>query len=238
MPPAKRATTAAKNQARWLSCQSPKGGTGKTTSVLNLATFAARDGLRTAILDTDMQRSLSAWHRLRPADAAPIRLFSRPLTEIEAAIAEIDATPDLDIVLVDTPPAIEYLPQQTSILLERSDFVLVPATTGKPDVDSVIGWMALLKERRIRSAFLINRASRVTLPARSKGAEPAAGTLSFRDAQRRLNKAGLLCPLPVRQLEDIQNTHGYGVGVCEISGAKGAEDFEAAWDFVRNMMGL
>jgi hypothetical protein len=42
----------------------------------------------------------------------------------------------------------------------------------------------------------------------------------------------------VRQLEDIQNTHGYGVGVCEISGAKGSDDFEAAWDFVRNMMGL
>lgn len=239
-----RPRTGPANNAKWLSCQSPKGGTGKTTSVLNLATFAARDGMRVAVLDTDMQKSLTNWHRLRPLDATPIRIFTRPLTEIEDAIAEVDATPNVDVVFVDTPPAIEYLPRETRILLERSDFVLVPSTTGKPDIDSVIGWMGLLKERKIPSAFLINRAnSRVAVPIRGRkqGEDrelSPAGTLSFRDAQRRLNKAGVLCPIPVRQLEDIQSTHQFGVGICEIDRAKGADDLESVWDFVRNMMGL
>lgn len=240
----KQASLAPLNNAKWLSCQSPKGGTGKTTSVLNLATFAARDGMHVAILDTDMQKSLTNWHRLRPLDAIPIKIFTRPLTEIEQAIIEVDAVPGIDVVFVDTPPAIEYLPRETRILLERSDFVLVPSTTGKPDVDSVIGWMSFLKERKIRSAFLINRANSrvaVSVKGRKRGSEgdlSLAGTLSFRDAQRRLNKAGMLCPIPVRQLEDIQNTHQFGVGICEIDRAKGADDLESAWDFVRNMMGL
>lgn len=232
------------NEAKWISCQSPKGGTGKTTSVLNLATFAARDGLRVAIVDTDMQKSLTRWHELRPLDAAPLSLFTAPLTEIGEAIEKIDATPDLDVVFVDTPPAIEYLPRETRILLERSDFVLVPSTTGKPDIDSVVGWMCLLKEHGIRSAFIINRAnSRATTPTKNKNSHSdrdisPIGTLSFRDAQRRLNKAGVLCPIPIRQLEDIQSTHVFGVGICEIDRAKGADDFESVWDFVRNMTGL
>ena len=233
--------TAPPKKVKWLTVSSPKGGSGKTTTVVNLAVFAAHAGLNVAILDTDMQESAKDWWDLRPDDAPHIHMIGHPLDRIEQAIREVEAIPGLDLVIVDTPTAVEYLPTQTATLLAHSDLVLVPSTTGRPDVKSVMGWMSFLKGRRMRAAFVINRAnSRATVRSRGKDddEQPVLGTVAFRAAQRKLNKAGVLCPFPIRQLEDIQTTHEVGVGVLEMNRARGVEDFEAVWDFVRNMMGV
>ncbi|HWX47006.1 MAG TPA: ParA family protein [Roseomonas sp.] len=227
-----RAPRESSKKARWITTQSPKGGVGKTTCVLNLAEFAVHEGLTVVLLDTDLQRSLTKWHARRPAEAKPLIMVSRPLREIRQAIEEISAIPNVDVVLVDTPPAIEYLPDETKILTQQSDLVLVPSTTGAADVESVAGWMDYLRTTGTFAAFVINRA---IMRASGRGEEGGSvGTLSYREAQRHLNKVGMLCPMPVRQFEDINNTHRYGVGVAEIKGAKGSDDFEALWHFCRN----
>jgi chromosome partitioning protein len=236
-PAVRKPTTApppsTSKRARWITAQSPKGGVGKTTFVLNLAEFAVHEGLKVVLLDTDLQRSLTKWHARRPTEAKPLIMVSRPLREIRQAIEEIAGIPDVDVVLIDTPPAIEYLPDETKILTQQSDLVLIPSTTGAADVESVAGWMDYLRTTGTFAAFVINRAM---MRASGRGDEEGGsiGTLSYREAQRHLNKVGLLCPMPVRQFEDINNTHRYGVGVAEIKGAKGAEDFEALWYFCRN----
>jgi chromosome partitioning protein len=163
-------------------------------------------------------------------------MLSFPLAEIEAAFAHVQQAEPFDVIIVDTPPAVEYVPDQTKILMEQSDLVLVPSTTGSADLDSVTEWMALLRRRKIKAAFVINRAN-TRASGRSQGQDDfPLGTLSFREAQRLLNSTGLLCPVPVRQFEDINNAHSYGVGVAEIRGAKGADDFEGVWHFVRNLV--
>jgi chromosome partitioning protein len=257
------ARSTARNQdqkPRWLTVSSPKGGSGKTTTVVNLAVFAAHAGLSVAILDTDLQESAKDWWDLRPDDAPKIHMVGQDLKDIKQAIRRVQEIRGLDLVIVDTPTAVEYLPDETAALLELSDLVLVPSTAGRPDVKSVMGWMAFLKSRKIRAAYVINRAnSRATVPSRLKPVSaktvrgkmvpdhsspdmdydsPLMGTVTFRAAQRKLNKSGVLCPFPIRQLEDIQKTHEVGVGVLEMNRAKGADDFEAVWDFVSNMLGL
>lgn len=209
--------------------------------MVNLAVFAAHAGLNVSILDTDLQESAKDWWDLRPADAPHIHFVGMRLDRIDDGIAAVEAIPDLDLVIVDTPTAVEYLPTETATLLNKADLVLVPSTTGRPDVKSVMGWMSFLKQRKIRAAYVINRANaRATGPGRGKEEDesPVLGTLAFRSAQRKLNKSGVLCPFPIRQLEDIQTTHEVGVGVLEMNRAKGADDFEAVWDFVRNMTGI
>jgi hypothetical protein len=42
----------------------------------------------------------------------------------------------------------------------------------------------------------------------------------------------------IRHLSDIDGCHLHGLGINEFSGVKGAEDFEAAWDFVRKEVNL
>jgi chromosome partitioning protein len=214
-------------RSKWLVLGSSKGGSGKTTTALNLAAFATNAGLRVALLDMDTQETLTQWHRRRPAEAPEIALYTIPLVQIARAIERIDseaAGAAFDLVVVDTPPGIDDRPVQARELVDRADYVLVPTTQGPPDIASVVEWMGFLRREGVKASFLLNRTQRTYA--------------SFREARSALLRAGPLCPMDVRQLEDIQGTHKFGVGICEIRRAKGAEDLEGVWNHMRHEMGL
>jgi chromosome partitioning protein len=216
----------AKKVAKWLCCASGKGGVGKTTTSLNLAVYAVHDGLTVCLVDFDIQGTLTRWveRRQHQAGAPECDLWKGPFTEIEKAIAEIGARDDLDLVVVDTPPAIELCPTAIHAMLRKADFVLVPTTQGTADLDSVIEWMRFLHEEHARAAFLLNRTMRATR--------------SFRSARNRLIKSGSVCPTDIRQLDDILRTHDHGVGVLEMSRSTAAEDYQGLWDFMRKQLGI
>jgi chromosome partitioning protein len=55
--------------------------------------------------------------------------------------------------------------------------------------------------------------------------------------QKLLNSASDLCPVDVRDLRDIEATHDYGLGIKKFGGkAKGVDDIEAVWQYVRKVM--
>jgi len=203
---------------------SAKGGSGKTSTSINLAVAAAHAGLRTATVDMDRQQTLSKWYRQRPEEAPHIEHFVIPLSETKAGLAEIEAADDIDLVIIDTPPGVEDHPEQVRQLVKRADFVLVPTGQGKADIDSVLEWMGFLAREGAKAAFMLNATNR-----KAK---------SYEQAKIRLVKAGALCPIDVRLLEDLRNVHGTGVGIFEISGASGTEDLEGVWAFVRQALGV
>lgn len=218
------------SSAKWLVVASGKGGTSKTTTTLNLATVAAASGVAVAVLDTDEQATLSKWHARRemlrndyPSNAIPsIMLFSRPLKDLESIFLEIDATPGLNLIIVDTPPGIEQR-LQVSKLIRRADFVLVPTSQSTADLESAEEFMAAAIGLGGRAAFLLSRTNQ--------------RWGSYRIAKKLLNSAGDLCPIDVRDLRDIEATHDYGLGINEFGGkAKGGDDVEAVWDYVRKAM--
>ncbi len=214
-------------RVKWLVLGSGKGGSGKTTTALNLAALAANEGLKVILVDMDTQETLTQWHSRRPDEAPPLGLFTIPLAKAAKAIEHVDqqaVDAGIDLVIVDTPPGIEDHPKESRLLLDRADYVLVPTTQGTPDVVSVIEWMGFLRREGIRASFLMNRTQRTYA--------------SFREARSTLLKAGPLCPMDVRQLEDIQSTHKFGVGICEIRKARGAEDIEGVWYHIRHEIGL
>jgi chromosome partitioning protein len=221
---------AALSGTKWLVVASGKGGTSKTTTTLNLATVAAASGLRVAVLDTDEQATFSKWHARReifrgkyPEEAVPfITLFSRPLGDLEKAIHEIEATPGLDLVIVDTPPGLEQR-LLISKLIRRANFVLVPTSQSTADLESADEFMAATLAFGVRAAFLLSRTNQ--------------RWGSYRLAKRFLNSAGDLCPIDVRDLRDIEATHDHGLGVNEFGGkARGGDDIEAVWQYIRKAM--
>lgn len=224
---AKKACSAAQVElttpAKWLVCASGKGGTGKTTTALNLATLATAAGLRVILLDMDDQQTLSEWHSFRPKGVPELHLLTISLADVERAMREVKAIGGLNLVIVDTPPGLNQRIQLRE-LVQHADLVLVPTTQGPGDVRSVTEFMATLKALQVRAAFLLNRTNQ--------------RWGSYREAKRKLNKAGPLCPVDVRQLRDIEATNSYGLGINEFDRAKGTEDLEAVWDFVRDAMGL
>jgi chromosome partitioning protein len=151
-------------------------------------------------------------------------LYAGTVAETQQAISDIDAQDDIDLVIVDTPPGLDEYPAEVALLLRRSDFVLVPTNQGTADLDSVIEWMTLLKRQDTKSAFLLNRVQR--------------NFATYRDARNRLVKVGNLCPIDIRQLEDVQRTHTLGVGVLEMARSSAAEDYKGLWDYLRNQMGI
>lgn len=215
---------------KWLVVASGKGGTSKTTTTLNLATVSAACGIRVAVLDTDEQATLTKWHARRetfrnkhPEEAVPpIMLFSRPLADLERAIREIEDTPELDLVIVDTPPGLEQR-LLISKLIRRADFVLVPTSQSTADLESAEEFMAAATGFGGRAAFLLSRTNQ--------------RWGSYRLAKRLLNSAGDLCPVDIRDLRDIEATHDHGLGINEFGGkAKGSDDVEAVWQYIRKAM--
>jgi chromosome partitioning protein len=208
----------------WVLCSSGKGGSGKSTLSRNLAVYAAHAGKQVATIDFDKQRTLTNWYDQRPEEAPQIQHFAVPMAQAQEGLAEVAAIGELDLVIMDTPPGIEDHAESTRLLIKRADLVLVPTGQGGPDIDSVIEWMAFLKRESVPAAFVLNRTKR------------SAGSLE--KAKLRLVEAGRLCPIDVRDLEDIQITYDSGLGIAEVRGGSGATDLLGVWRFMCSELGI
>jgi chromosome partitioning protein len=204
---------------------SGKGGSQKTTTSLNLATIAAAQGLKVLLVDTDDQPSLSRWwaKRQKQEEVVHIDLITVPLEDIKRAFTEIGRRPGIELVIIDTPPGLSNRIRIRE-LLAKADFVLVPTGQDTADLESVSDFMKITQALTVPSAFLLSRTNQ--------------RWSDYRLAKHALMKLGVLCPVDVRDLRDIAATHTYGLGINEFSGARGADDMAAVWDFVRNSMGL
>lgn len=211
----------------WLILASAKGGSGKTTTARNLAVIAAEQGHNVLLLDLDRQQTLSQWFQRRPAEAKTLTLATFPLRDLEENLPAIDAgivNESISLVIVDTPPGVEEQATPVRLLLRRATLVLIPSGQGTPDLAAVIDWMRFLKQEKVKAAFVLNRVKR--------------SARSYDRARLTLNEAGALCPIEVRDLEDIQMTYDHGLGVGEVKGAGGADDFRGVWQYVSQQMRL
>lgn len=105
---------------------------GKTTLALNLAACFLKGGLRVAIMDTDLQGSLTA-----------IASDLEGVTFLQfESLAGINTLP-YDILVIDTPP---YLMDSLSDFFAISDYVLVPTKVGFFDVLAIRSTMELVRQ--------------------------------------------------------------------------------------------
>jgi len=212
-----------RKSTKWVLLTSAKGGSGKTTTAYNLAAFAANDGLKVGIVDLDAQGALTAWWMRRPKEAPPISHFYAAMADFATAL-DAAAISDRDIVIIDTPPAIEAFDGAIRLLIRRADLCLVPSNQGGVDPDIATKWLTFLRRERVKAAFVLNRAK--------------AKSRSFQPTKLALQAAGALCPFEIRDLEDIKESSTLGLGVVEVSKALGVEDYRGVWSYVRSELGL
>jgi chromosome partitioning protein len=167
---------------------------------------------------------LTNWYQHRPDEAPQIQHFSVPMAQAQEGLVEVAAIKDFDLVVMDTPPGIEDHAESTRLLIKRASLVLVPTGQGGPDIDSVIEWMTFLKREGVAAAFVLNRTKR------------SAGSLE--KAKLRLVEVGRLCPIDVRDLEDIQVTYDSGLSIAEVRGGSGTTDLLGVWRFVCSELGM
>lgn len=210
---------------RKLLISGSKGGIGKTGCSRIVGVAASLDGLRVALVDTDDQRSLAAWHTLRDESGyeSLAKLDCFPM-DITTAPEEIEKLTGYDLVVIDTPNAVQAYRDAVIRLIGLADFVLLPTGMTFDDRRSAIPWMGVMKHYGKEAAFVMNRVKR--------------GTVAFRDAKKLLLKEGRLCPVDIPDLEHIHSFADQGLSAVDIDNAKGRDDCIGLWHFVRNEMRL
>jgi len=104
-----------------------KGGAGKTTLCINLASaLAERD--ETLVLDADPQQSSHNWHTIADGNSAfPVICASE-----DAATAALDHAESARYIVIDCPPSVHS--KQTSDALSRADLALIPVQPSPLDL--------------------------------------------------------------------------------------------------------
>lgn len=141
-----------------LALLNQKGGVGKTTLAVHIATALALRGRGVLLIDADPQASALDWSASRNDSRDP--LF--PVIGLPKATLHKDVplhAGNYDVVVIDGPPRVNEL-ARSAIL--ASDIVLVPVQPSPYDVWAAREIVALLAEASVfketqKSVFVINR---------------------------------------------------------------------------------
>lgn len=125
-----------------------KGGVGKSTSALYLATAAQRRGLTVHLLDTDPQGTSLAWAADATESGAPLPF---PVTYAEAR--DLAHPPHADLVIVDTPPGHAKV---IDAAIDAADLIIVPTQPSPADIKRA--WPTLEVTAHRPTAILLTRA--------------------------------------------------------------------------------
>lgn len=143
-----------------ISLVSPKGGVGKTTAAVVLATQIAQKGKAVVLIDADPNRPISHWARL-PGCPASIRVISE-VTE-DTIIDEIeDAEREAPFVIIDLEGTANLT---VGYAISRSDLVIIPSQGSQLDAKEAGKAIRLIQQqekafkRSIPYAVLLTRTS-------------------------------------------------------------------------------
>jgi chromosome partitioning protein len=151
---------------------SQKGGAGKTTLAVHLATAAAAAGHNAAIIDLDPQGTAASWGDRRGTQEPEV--VSGQAIRLPALIKTAEEN-GADFLILDTAPNAD---QTASLAARAADVVLVPCRPAAFDLEAVQTTLLLARTANKPAYVVLN-----AVPARSGGVDKeATATLSAQGA--------------------------------------------------------
>jgi len=199
-----------------ISLVNQKGGVGKTTTAVNLASSLARKNHRVVLVDLDPQGSATKWHDVEGNQA--FEILNRSNLSAASDLGALSTA--YDYVVVDAPPAINEL---TRNILEVSDVTVIPVTPSSLDLWACTDTLKMAKEVRkkhpgLEIKFLINR----KIP----------GTRAGREIRQTLDEfnTGVINTELCQRVAYV-DAMKYGVSVMQFApGSKAAQEIEQLCD--------
>lgn len=126
-----------------------KGGVGKTTLCINLASMFKRKKVEPLVIDLDPQKSATMWAQQKgsefPINVLPLSLEHGPTKfkkDLDAYISEYKPS----VVLLDNPPELDSTSQCSCLL---SDLVLIPVSPSPLDLWAAEKAIQVIREARL-----------------------------------------------------------------------------------------
>jgi chromosome partitioning protein len=141
-----------------------KGGAGKTTLATNLATWAARQGLRVLLADADPQATARNWRERAPEDSGPLPVVAGADA---GELGELDtvAAGRFDVVIIDGPPGLtsDGPSKRVTAALQAAAVALIPVRPSAADVwasDTLVKYLAAHSDalEPLQAAYVVSAA--------------------------------------------------------------------------------
>lgn len=199
---------------------SQKGGSGKTTLAVNLATRAAQAKHESCVIDTDPQATAAAWSDWR-GDYLPVVVTSPP--------ARLGRTIDsakkngVDFVVIDTPPHADAAAREA---IKQSDIVLIPTKPRAFDLHALEPIADLVEFAKKPAYVVLNGV-------------PAGATVLTKDARKAAKEMGLkICSVELGDRAAFHRSSAKGEAAAEIDPeGKAAKEIEKLWKWLNKKLG-
>lgn len=200
---------------------SQKGGSGKTTLAIHIATAATRAGKVACIVDTDPQATAAAWGDWRGGSdpeviTAPPARLARTLEDAAKLGAEV--------IVIDTPPHADAAAREA---VKAADLVLIPTRPRAFDLHAIQTTADLIGYAG-KPAYVVFNAA------------PPRGAQLFAEASDIVENLGLkVCPVSFADRAAFHHSTGAGKAAAETDPTgKAAAEAEALWQWVCEQVGM
>ena len=195
----------------------PKGGSGKTTIAINLASYFASRQQSPVLMDFDPQGSSLRWVKKRQPTQPPIHVIAAFEKGARTTRAFQLRVPDKSThVIVDTPAAVEShaMPDIT----KDADKILVPVLPSDIDIHAC--------SRCIRDLLLVAKIRREDNRIGVIANRIRRNTLTYQTLIRFLQTLGIPIVATIRDSQNYVRAAELGIGVHEMKSYVAAEDVE------------
>jgi len=191
---------------------SQKGGAGKTTLALHLATAAQQAGRVALVVDTDPQATASQWAAWR-GDAPP-EVIDSPPPRLAAKVAAA-RNQGAEWIVIDTPPHADNAARSAA---EIADLILIPCRPSAFDLSAI--------QTSVRLVQLLRKPAFIVFAAGS----PNAARVYAEAGELVAGYGTPPCPVIVPDRAAYRHASAEGRTVTEIEpGGKAAEEIRALY---------
>ena len=197
----------------------PKGGSGKTTIAINLASHFALQGERPVLMDYDPQGSSAHWINKRHKTQARIHLIKAFERDPRVTRTfQLRIPQGTGRVVIDTPAAVEA--QEMAELTRTADKILVPVLPSDIDFHACA--------RCVQNLLLVAKVHRHDHRLGIIANRVRANTVIYRSLARFLGTLGIPIVATLRDSQNYVRAAEAGLGLQEMTPYQIADDL-AAW---------
>lgn len=197
---------------------SQKGGAGKTTLAVHTAVAAHEAGIGVVLIDTDPQRSATAWGEARQRDTPLIA--TTDVSELQRVL-DTARSEDIALAIVDAAP---HAAPAAANIARAADLIAIPCRPTAFDLAAAVGAVRIVKAADVPAAFILS-----ACPFRAP---------EIAEAREALSGYGLpVAPVEITERRAFARAVASGKAVTEFeANGKAAGEIRALWSWLWERM--